>query len=245
MDIDSKGNVLGHQIAETVICVDRRMTYTAVNQIVTDRDPQMMMEYADFVPMFDIMKEAADVLRAKRRQRGGIDFDFPESKIVLDKKGRPVDIYPYERNAATKIIEDFMLVANETIAEDFFWQELPFLYRTHETPDPQRIEKLTEILKNFGYYMKVGREQVHPKEFQKLLGKIEDTPEEAMISRLALRSMKQARYTTENTGHFGLAVKYYCHFTSPIRRYPDLQIHRIIKENLAGKLGERRPELLL
>ena len=240
MDIDSKGNVLGHQIAETVICVDRRMTYTAVNQIVTDRDPQMMMEYADFVPMFDIMKEAADVLRAKRRQRGGIDFDFPESKIVLDKKGRPVDIYPYERNAATKIIEDFMLVANETIAEDFFWQELPFLYRTHETPDPERIEKLTEILKNFGYYMKVGREQVHPKEFQKLLGKIEDTPEEAMISRLALRSMKQARYTTENTGHFGLAVKYYCHFTSPIRRYPDLQIHRIIKENLAGKLGERR-----
>ncbi len=158
MDIDSKGNVLGHQIAETVICVDRRMTYTAVNQIVTDRDPQMMMEYADFVPMFDIMKEAADVLRAKRRQRGGIDFDFPESKIVLDKKGRPDRYLPYERNVATKLIEDFMLVANETIAEDFFWQELPFLYRTHEMPDNERIEKLTAILINrFGYYIKVGR----------------------------------------------------------------------------------------
>lgn len=240
MDIDEKGNVIGHEIAETVICVDHRMTYTAVDAIVSARDEKTMEQYSDFVPFFDLMKEAADILRAKRRQRGGIDFDFPEAKIILDEDGFPVDVHPYDRNAATKIIEDFMLIANETIAEDFFWQELPFLYRTHETPDMERIEKLMAIISGFGYYMKVGRGEVHPKEFQKLLGKIEDTPEEALISRLALRSMKQARYTTANTGHFGLAVKYYCHFTSPIRRYPDLQIHRIIKENLRGRLDEAR-----
>lgn len=240
MDIDEKGNVIGHEIAETVICVDHRMTYTAVDAIITAHDEKTTEQYRDFVPFFELMKEAADILRSKRRKRGGIDFDFPESKIILDEKGFPVDVHPYDRNAATKIIEDFMLIANETIAEDFFWQELPFLYRTHETPDMEKIQKLMAIISNFGYYMKVGRGEIHPKEFQKLLGKIEDTPEEALISRLALRSMKQARYTTENTGHFGLAVKYYCHFTSPIRRYPDLEIHRIIKENLCGKLDEAR-----
>ncbi|HIS48687.1 MAG TPA: ribonuclease R [Candidatus Scybalocola faecigallinarum] len=242
MDIDQKGQVIGHEIAETVIRVDRRMTYTAVNKIITHHDKAVMEEYEDLVPMFELMKEAADVLREKRRQRGGIDFDFPEAKIILDDNGFPVDIHPYERNSATKIIEDFMLVANETIAEDFFWQELPFLYRTHETPDLDRIRNLMAIISGFGYYMKLGRGEVHPKEVQKLLGKIQDTPEEAMISRLTLRSMKRARYTTENTGHFGLAVKYYCHFTSPIRRYPDLQIHRIIKENLHGALNVKRQE---
>ncbi len=240
MDIDEKGNVIGHEIAETVICVDHRMTYTAVDAIITAHDEKTTEQYRDFVPFFELMKEAADILRSKRRKRGGIDFDFPESKIILDEKGFPVDVHPYDRNAATKIIEDFMLIANETIAEDFFWQELPFLYRTHETPDMEKIQKLMAIISNFGYYMKIGRGEIHPKEFQKLLGKIEDTPEEALISRLALRSMKQARYTTENAGHFGLAVKYYCHFTSPIRRYPDLEIHRIIKENLCGKLDEAR-----
>ena len=242
MDIDEKGNVIGHEIAETVICVDRRMTYTAVNGIITGTDTEAAKTYEEFVPMFLLMKEAADVLRAKRRKRGGIDFDFPESKIILDKKGYPLDVHPYERNAATKIIEDFMLIANETIAEDFYWQELPFVYRTHETPDLERIHKLTAIIRNFGYYLKIGRDEIHPKEFQKLLGKIADTPEEAMISRLALRSMKQARYSSQNSGHFGLAVKYYCHFTSPIRRYPDLQIHRIIKDNLHGRLDEGRQE---
>ncbi len=136
MEIDPQGRVLGHEIAETVIRVDRRMTYTAVNAIVTDRDEKTMEEYADFVDMFDLMKELADILREKRRQRGSIDFDFPESKIILDEKGRPVDIKPYERNAATKIIEDFMLMANETIAEDYFWQDIPFVYRTHDNPDP-------------------------------------------------------------------------------------------------------------
>jgi len=242
INIDLNGKVVGHTIEKTVIQVDQRMTYTAVNQIIEHQDPKAVKAYRPLVPMFGLMKELADLLREKRRLRGGIDFDFPESKIVLDKKGKPVDIYPYERNAATKIIEDFMLIANETIAEDFFWQELPFLYRTHETPDIERIQKLMIIIKNFGYYLKINKDDIHPKEFQKLLGKIEGTPEEAMISRLTLRSMKQARYSTENLGHFGLAVQYYTHFTSPIRRYPDLQIHRIIKENIEGKLNQRRIE---
>lgn len=242
MELDDKGNILNHEIAETVINVDRRMTYTAVKQILEDKDPEVIETYKDFVPMFETMAEAATKLREKRKTRGGIDFDFPESKIILDKRGCAVDVMPYERNSATKIIEDFMLAANETIAEDFFWQEIPFLYRTHETPDADRIHKLTVFLKNFGYYLKFKSGEVHPKEFQKLLGKIEGTPEEAMISRLVLRSMMRAKYTTENSGHFGLAVKYYSHFTSPIRRYPDLQIHRIIKENLHGEFDERRRE---
>ena len=240
MDIDAQGRVIGHEIAETIIRVDRRMTYTAVDAIVTAHDPGVCRQYEELVPMFELMKQAADVLRRKRQERGGIDFDFPEAKICLDADGFPVDVRPYERNAATKIIEDFMLIANETIAEDFFWQEFPFLYRTHETPDTEKIRRLMDMIAAFGYSMKTNRREIHPKEFQKLLGRIQDTPEEALISRLALRSMKQARYTTENTGHFGLAVKYYCHFTSPIRRYPDLQIHRIIKENLHGTLNEVR-----
>ena len=242
MELDEKGNILNHEIAKTVINVDRRMTYTAVKQILEDKNEAVMREYQELVPMFETMAEAAEKLREKRRARGGIDFDFPESKIILDKRGRAVDVKPYDRNSATKIIEDFMLAANETIAEDFYWQEMPFLYRTHETPDMERIRKLTVFLKNFGYYLKIKSGEVHPKEFQKLLGKIEDTPEEAMISRLVLRSMMRAKYTTENTGHFGLAVKFYTHFTSPIRRYPDLQIHRIIKEQIDGRLNERRLE---
>ena len=240
MEIDGKGNVIGHRIAETLIQVDRRMTYTAVNAIVTDRDPDVMEEYRDFVPMFDLMKELADILRERRKKRGSIDFDFPESKIILDEKGRPVDIKPYERNAATKIIEDFMLMANETIAEDYFWQELPFLYRTHDYPDPEKMKRLGTFINNFGYTIRTQNGEVHPKELQKLLDKIEGTPEEALISRLTLRSMKQAKYTTVCTGHFGLAANYYTHFTSPIRRYPDLQIHRIIKENLRRGLSDRR-----
>ena len=188
------------------------------------------------------------VLRGERKKRGSIDFDFPECKIILDKDGRPIEIKAYERNVATDIIEDFMLVANETVAQHFYWMELPFVYRVHDVPDGDKIQKLSTFINNFGYYMKaVGRtsskvssEEIHPKEIQKLLTKIEGTPEEPMISRLALRSMKQAKYSIECTGHFGLACRYYCHFTSPIRRYPDLQIHRIIKEQLRGRLREER-----
>ena len=236
MDIDEDGSVIGHRIAETVINVDRRMTYTAVNAIITDRDESVRKEYEAFVPMFEQMKELADILREKRKKRGSIDFDFPETKVILDERGKPLEIKPYDRNSATKIIEDFMLMANETVAEDYFWQEIPFLYRTHDNPDPERMKSLATLINNFGYSIRFHNGEVYPKEVQKLLANAEDTPEEALISRLALRSMKQAKYTTECSGHFGLAAKYYCHFTSPIRRYPDLQIHRIIKDNLRGRL---------
>ena len=240
MTIDAKGTVIDHRIAETVICVDRRMSYTSVNKIIEEQDLAEQEEYQPLVPMFFLMKELADILRQKRKQRGSIDFDFPETKVILDPKGKPLEIKPYERNSATKIIEDFMLITNETIAEDYFWQEMPFVYRTHDTPDAEKIQKLEIFINNFGYGIKNSREGIHPKELQKLLVRIEDSPEEALISRLTLRSMKQAKYTVTNTGHFGLSAKYYCHFTSPIRRYPDLQIHRIIKESLHGGLKEKR-----
>ena len=240
MDIDGQGRVLGHEVAETVIQVDRRMTYTAVNAIVTDRDEALMEEYRDFVELFDTMKELADILRQKRHQRGSIDFDFPETKVILDEKGRPVEIKPYERNAATRIIEDFMLMANETIAEDCFWQDLPFLYRTHDNPEPEKMKRLGVFINNFGYSIRTQNGEVHPKELQKLLEKIEGSEAEALISRLTLRAMKQAKYMPVCSGHFGLAAKYYTHFTSPIRRYPDLQIHRIIKENLKNGISPER-----
>ena len=240
MEIDEKGKVIGHKIAETVVNIEKRMTYTAVNKILSLNDEEAIKEYEELVPMFKLMEELAAILREKRRTRGSIDFDFPESKIYLDEKGFPTDILPYERNVATKIIEDFMLIANETVAEDFFWQELPFVYRTHDNPDPEKMLKLGTFISNFGYGIKTSGNEVHPKELQKLLDRIAGSPEEALISRLTLRSMKQAKYTTVSTGHFGLATQYYCHFTSPIRRYPDLQIHRIIKENLRGKLSEKR-----
>lgn len=242
MTINAKGEVTDYQIAETVICVDRRMSYTSVKKILEDKDEAECREYETLVPMFAQMQQLAAILRKKRHKRGSIDFDFAESKIVLDENGHPTDIRPYERNVATRIIEDFMLIANETVAQHFFWMELPFLYRTHEKPDQEKIMKLEAFIRNFGYHIKLTGEEVHPKELQKLLDKIADTEEETLISRLTLRSMKQAKYTVECTGHFGLACQYYCHFTSPIRRYPDLQIHRIIKEQLRGRLKEKRIE---
>lgn len=240
MIIDKKGNVIDHKIAESVINVDRRMSYTSVKKILEDKDEKEIEEYKELVPMFELMAELASILREKRRKRGSIDFDFPETKIILDEKGVPIQIKPYERNTATKIIEDFMLVANETVATDYFWQELPFVYRIHDNPDPEKIQKLATFINNFGYAIKISQDEIHPKELQKLLVKIENTKEEALISRLTLRSMKQARYATVSTGHFGLATKYYCHFTSPIRRYPDLQIHRIIKDNLRARMNEKK-----
>ena len=240
MTIDKKGEVVSHEIVESVIRVDRRMSYTTVKKILEDKDETEIKAHEELVPMFEQMKELAGILREKRKKRGSIDFDFPESKIILDKQGHPVEIKPYERNVATKIIEDFMLIANETVAEHFHWMELPFVYRTHDNPDPEKIDKLGTFIRNFGYSIKSRQEEIHPKELQKLLVKIEDTPEEALISRLTLRSMKQAKYTIDCTGHFGLACQYYCHFTSPIRRYPDLQIHRIIKEQIRGRLNEKR-----
>ena len=241
MTIDPKGNIVDHEIAETVIHVDQRMSYTGVQKIL-DGDEETVKKYEVLMPMLVRMKELAALLREKRRARGSIDFDFPETKVILNEKGEPIEIRPYERNTATRIIEDFMLAANETVAEDCFWQELPFVYRTHDNPDPDRMRKLAAFINNFGYSIHLKDDEVHPKELQKLLAKLEETPEEDLISRLTLRSMKQAKYTTECTGHFGLAAKYYCHFTSPIRRYPDLQIHRIIKDVLRGRMNGTREE---
>ena len=275
MTINPKGEIIDHTIAETVICVDRRMSYTQVKNILeayhaanaqdafvekvdgrqdgADRETEsvsdvnvrrqqeaLLGEYEALVPMFVRMEKLAGILRGKRMKRGSIDFDFPETKVILDAQGNPIDIRPYDRNVATKIIEDFMLAVNETVASDFYWRELPFVYRTHENPDTEKIQKLSTFINNFGYTLHIGADEVHPKELQKLLQKIDGTKEEALISRLTLRSMKQARYTIDNTGHFGLAADCYCHFTSPIRRYPDLQIHRIIKESLRGRLNEKR-----
>lgn len=240
MKINEKGEIVDHEIVESVIRVDRRMTYTAVKRILEDRDEEQCRIYRDFVPMFQQMQTLSALLRAKRHRRGAVDFDFPETKVVLDETGCPVALKAYERNTATKLIEDFMLAANETVAEDFFWREIPFVYRIHEAPDEEKIRKLAVFLHNFGYTMHVGTNEIHPKEIQKLLARVEGKPEEPMIARLALRSMKQAKYTPENEGHFGLATAFYTHFTSPIRRYPDLQIHRIIKETLRGRMNEER-----
>ncbi len=242
MTVNPKGNVIGHEIAETVIRVDERMTYTGVKKILEDHDPAETQKYRELLPMLEQMQELSQILRERRQRRGSIDFDFPEAKIVLDDKGQPVEIMPYDRNVATKIIEDFMLLANETVAEDYHWQEIPFVYRTHEAPEEDKIRTLAAFINNFGYSMHIGANEIRPKEIQKLLARAEDTPEETLICRLALRSMKQARYMPENVGHFGLAANYYTHFTSPIRRYPDLQIHRIIKDNLRGRMNEKKIE---
>lgn len=241
MTVDPKGKIQGHTIAETVIRVTRRMSYTEVKKIL-EGDEELSKTYEALLPMIYDMEKLAALLRRRRRKRGSIDFDFPETKLLLDEKGRPTDIMPYERNVATKMIEDFMLAANETVAADYYWQAQPFVYRTHDKPDAEKMQKLGLFIRNFGYSLHLGGDEIHPGELKKLLDRIEGTPEEALISRLILRSMKQAKYSTDCTGHFGLATPYYCHFTSPIRRYPDLQIHRIIKENLRGRLTGSRLE---
>lgn len=236
MDINEKGKVVSHQIAETVINVDERMCYTDVKNILEDTDEEAKKWYDALIPMFFMMKELSGILRNSRHHRGSIDFDFPESKIILNAAGKAIDVKPYEANVATKIIEDFMLMANETVAQEYCTEEIPFVYRTHDNPDPEKVESLLTLLHNQGVKIQKAKEEITPKEIQQIIESIEGLPNEAMISRLVLRSMKQAKYTTECSGHFGLAAKYYCHFTSPIRRYPDLQIHRIIKDNLRGRL---------
>lgn len=236
MDINEKGKVVSHQIAETVINVNERMCYTDVKNILEDTDEEAKKRYDALIPMFFMMKELSGILRNSRHHRGSIDFDFPESKIILNAAGKAIDVKPYEANVATKIIEDFMLMANETVAQEYCTEEIPFVYRTHDNPDPEKVESLLTLLHNQGVKIQKAKEEITPKEIQQIIESIEGLPNEAMISRLVLRSMKQAKYTTECSGHFGLAAKYYCHFTSPIRRYPDLQIHRIIKDNLRSRL---------
>ena len=246
MDIDKEGRILGHEICESVIRSDKRMTYNGVHAILTGQEltnGEDINSYLPFKPMLDRMYTLSKILREKRYARGGIDFDFPETKILLDEKGQVTKVMPYIRNESNMLIEDFMLAANETVAEDFFWQQIPFVYRVHEKPAPEKFLALQNMVANFGHFLRIRDEEtIHPKEIQKLLSSIEGTPEEPVIRTMTLRSMKQARYSTESTGHFGLAAKYYCQFTSPIRRYPDLQIHRIIKEDLRGELSKKRIE---
>ncbi len=241
MDVDKKGRIVNYKIAETVINVNRRMTYTGV-QAVLDKDPAARKEYRGLCTMFEQMERLSKLMRKARHERGSIDFDFPETVIDLDSKGRPVNIKAAERIYAQLIIEDFMLAANETVGEEFNKREIPFLYRVHETPDPDRIQDLSAYIANLGYGVKTTQGKVTPKEIQQLLEKVKGKPEEAVIDRLTLRSMSQAHYSPDCLGHFGLAAEYYSHFTSPIRRYPDLQIHRIIKETLRGQMTKERKE---
>ena len=239
MTITPKGEVMDHTLAETVINVNERMTYDSVAKILEQENQEEVDKYKEYLPLFKRMETLSKILRKSRKSRGSIDFDFPEAKVILDEEGYPIEIKVHERNVATRLIEDFMLLANETVAEEYYWRELPFLYRNHEVPDLEKIRALSTFINNFGYHIRFN-EEVKPMEIQKLLGKLEDSPYKMMISNLTLRSMKQAKYAPENVGHFGLAAKYYTHFTSPIRRYPDLQIHRIIKENIRGRLNEDR-----
>lgn len=239
MEVNGRGEVVSHRILESIINSDYRMTYTAVREILEDGTPALLEQYAEILPMLEDMEELRQILGEKRRKRGSVNFDLPESKIILDENGKPIDIKPYEKSIATNMIEEFMLVCNETIAENSFWQEMPFMYRSHQEPDEDKLEKMEQFLRGFGYYLRKKDGEIHPRELQKVLQKAEDTDEERIITRMVLRSMMQARYTAENGGHFGLAAKYYCHFTSPIRRYPDLEIHRMIKKMLHGELDEK------
>ena len=239
MEINHRGEVVAHRIAETVINSNYRMTYTAVREILEDGTPELLEQYQEIVPMLEEMEELRQILGNKRRKRGSVNFDLPESKIILEENGKPIDIKPYERSISTNMIEEFMLVCNETIAENSFWQEMPFMYRSHQEPDEDKMEKMEQFLRGFGYHLRKKDGEIHPREIQKVLRTAEGTDEERIITRMVLRSMMQARYTAENGGHFGLAAKYYCHFTSPIRRYPDLEIHRMIKKMLHGELDEK------
>ena len=240
MEINHKGMVENHRIVKSVIHSDRRMTYTAMREILEDKTPALLEEYADFIEMFENMNRLRIILRKMRKKRGSVNFDLPESKIILDENGKPIDIKPYERSIATNMIEEFMLICNETVAEDFYWREMPFLFRNHEVPDDEKLQKMSDFIRNFGYRLKGGKDEIHPKAIQQLLLKAEGKDEERIVTRVVLRSMKQARYMAENGGHFGLAAKYYCHFTSPIRRYPDLEIHRMIKLALDNKMTPKK-----
>jgi len=231
MEIDPKGETVNHEIIQSVIRVKERMTYTNVRKILEDRDPELLERYKDYVPIFETMRELCQILRQKRLKRGAIDFNFSESKVRLDERGKPLEIIKRERSIAEMIIEEFMIVANETVAEHYHWLETPFLYRVHEAPDIDDLNALNEFLGAFGYHIKINsRGEVSPRFFQLIVEKVQGRPEEKAINMTMLRTMKHARYAHAPLGHFGLAAKYYSHFTSPIRRYPDLAIHRVIRE---------------
>ncbi|URZ05432.1 ribonuclease R [Clostridium felsineum] len=244
MEIDNTGKVIQHDIFESVIKTNERMTYTDVTKILRDHDEETIKAYEYLYEDFKNMEELASILNKKRLSRGAIDFDFEESKITLNELGKPVEIKPYERAIANRIIEEFMLVCNETIAEHFYWANIPFVYRVHEEPDNEKLERFNEFIHNLGYAVRWGAE-VHPKQLQDVIEKIKGKKEETVVSTLLLRSLKQARYSPECSGHFGLAARYYCHFTSPIRRYPDLIIHRVMKEYINGRMDENRSKKLI
>ncbi len=244
MEIDNRGTVINHEIVEGLINIDERMIYEDVSDILEKDDQELKQKYSNLVDMFKMMESLCLILRNRRENRGAIDFDFPESKVILDDKGKPIEIRKYERRIANRMIEEFMLVCNETVAEYFYWQNTPFVYRVHEDPSLEKLEEFNKFIHNFGYHLKGLSTEIHPKTLQDLLKKIEGTKEERLINTLMLRSLKKARYAGHNLGHFGLAAKYYCHFTSPIRRYPDLEIHRIIKESINEKLNNKRLEQL-
>ncbi|MCC5909631.1 MAG: ribonuclease R [Clostridiaceae bacterium] len=244
MEIDKDGKVVNHEIAETVININERMVYEDVSDILENNDPELTEKYKHLLDDFNKMEKLCKILRQRRESRGAIDFDFAEAKVILDKKGKPVDIKKYERRTANRIIEEFMLVCNETVAENYYWMSAPFVYRVHEEPSLEKLETFNKFIHNFGYSLKGITSETHPKVLQELLDKIKGKKEETVINTLMLRSLKKARYAGENLGHFGLAAKYYCHFTSPIRRYPDLAIHRIMKEYLQKQMNPKRQEQL-
>lgn len=245
MDFDEKGSLLYHEFAQTVIRTKHRMTYGEVNKILNEQDPELITKYQDVYPMLQDMGDLAAILRKKREERGAIDFEFLESKVILDAQGKPVEIKKRERSTAERLIEEFMLAANETVAEHFYWMELPFVYRVHEEPDADDIVELNKFLHNFGYHIR-GMKNLHPKSLQEILQKVEGRPEERVVNTAILRSLTRARYATESLGHFGLAAKFYTHFTSPIRRYPDLWVHRLMREYLFGgkSISKERMEYL-
>ena len=246
MEFNDQMKVVNHDIFTSVIKTKERMTYSNVRKILEGEEPELLERYKDLVDDFHLMKEIALKLRAMRMRRGAVDFDFEESKIIVDEEGKPVDIVKRERSIAEQIIEEFMLAANETVAEHFHWLKVPFIYRVHEDPDQEKLQNFLAFAANFGHHVKGRGNAIHPRALQSLLEDINGTKEQTVISTMMLRSMKQAKYDAEMSGHFGLAAEFYSHFTSPIRRYPDLVIHRVIREVIEnnGALPENRQEYL-
>jgi ribonuclease R len=236
MVINTDGRVVDYKIFESIVNNRYRMTYDQVTEILENTNEELTDKYKDIVPMLKTMEELSMILRKKRELRGAIDFEFPERKVISDETGKAIDVRKYERKISNKIIEEFMLVCNETVAEHYYWLNMPFVYRVHEDPDEEKMYEFSKFIHNFGYSLKGN--VVHPKELQQLLNKIKDKREESIINNMMLRSLKKAIYSPDASTHFGLAAEYYCHFTSPIRRYPDLQIHRIIKGHIKGKYSE-------
>jgi ribonuclease R len=243
MEIDRQGTVVRYEMHDGVIHSDARMTYTDVSAILMDRDPALMKQYTDFVPMFETMRELFEILNQRRRRRGSIDFDLKEPEIILDDEGLVKQIIAAERRVANRIIEEFMLVANETVAQHLDDHDVPTLYRIHEAPDPLKVEQFEEFVSTLGYSLGVPSNAVRPRDFQKLVVQIQGKPEEKPIAFLMLRTMQKARYAETNSGHFGLAASSYTHFTSPIRRYPDLVVHRTLRESRQGMSKDRVEEL--